>query len=167
MLVMGHVRRWRLVVIRAHLHPRQVTPRLSVLELHSNVFVGLASIRQPVQVTALHARQASLTRKQLVSLSVLLVLTVKRLLMARLPVALQRQHATLALLDTSIRVKNVMNALQALIQAWGLLNALIARQDTPRVIGKLLDQIVPFANIVPLDTIHPMEDQPTVAAALA
>ena len=87
--------------------------------------------------------------------------------MARLPVALQRQHATLALLDTSIRVKNVMNALQALIQAWGLLNALIARQDTPRVIGKLLDQMIPFANYVLLGTIHPMENQPTVAAALA
>jgi len=164
---MGHVRRWRLVTIRAHLHPRQVTPRLSVLELRSNVFVGLASIRQPVQVTALHARQASLTRRQLVSLSVLLVLKVKRLLMARLPVALQRQHATLALLDTSSRVKNVTNALPALIQARGLLSALIARQDTPRVVGKLLDQIVPFANSVLLDTIHPMENQPTVAAALA
>ena len=120
-----------------------------------------------MQVTALHVRQASLTRRQLVSLSVLLVLKVKRLLMARLPVALQRQHATLALLDTSSRVKNVTNALPALIQARGLLSALIARQDTPRVVGKLLDQIVPFANSVLLDTIHPMENQPTVAAALA
>jgi len=141
-----------------------VTPRLSV-ELHSNVFVGLASIRQPVQVTALHARQTSTIRRQLASLRVLLVLKVKRLLMARIPVALQRQHATLAVLDTSIRVKNVTNALQALIQDWGLLSALIARQDTPRVVGKLLDQIVPFANSVLLDTIHLMENQPTVAAA--
>ena len=117
---------WRATPPPPQLLLDQVTPFAASVPLATTL---LQAMLAGYTRAARSAKWASTTRRQLVSLRVLLVLTVKRLLMARLPVA-QRQHATLALLDTSSRVKNVTNALQALIQAWGLLNALIARQDT-------------------------------------